>query len=246
MGGIAGFALGGLLGSMLFGGFGHGMGGMGGFGGIGLMEIILIAGAGLLLWTYLRRRRESRESAYATPDAPSGYRTASAYGASSESGGVVTPEMPMGGGELERGVANIRQMDPGFDPVVFAQRVRAEFTNVQSVLAVRDVNILRDRLTPEMAAVLSAQCDALKASGRTNFVQRIDIERADVSEAWQESGQDFVTVYFAGSMIDFTVDDRTGAVVEGSKTDPQKIEEFWTFSRSVGPNMWKLSAIQNS
>ena len=45
MGGIGGFLLGGLLGSMLFGGMG-GMGGMGGglFGGIGFMEILLIAG----------------------------------------------------------------------------------------------------------------------------------------------------------------------------------------------------------
>ena len=235
MGGLVGFALGGLLGSLLFGGLGRGF-------GFGLMDIILIGGAVLLLVAFLRRRREASEPAYAT---------ASGYGSASEGMDSATTrpgsvEMPAGRDDVERGVGYIRQMDPGFDPATFADRARTEFTNVQSVLAVRDVNILRDRLTPEMAAVLEAQCSALKSAGRTNFVQKIDIDRAEVTEAWQENGQDFVTVYFAGSMIDFTVDDRTGAVVEGSKTEPQKVEEFWTFTRAVGRNPWRLSAIQSA
>ena len=49
MGGLAGFALGGLLGSMLFGG------GMG--GGIGLMEILLIGGGIFLLFRMMKNRQ---------------------------------------------------------------------------------------------------------------------------------------------------------------------------------------------
>jgi len=45
-------------------------------------------------------------------------------------------------------------------------------------------------------------------------------------------------------MLDSTVDDTTGAVVAGSKTEPQDVEEFWTFTRPVGRNPWQLSAIQ--
>jgi predicted lipid-binding transport protein (Tim44 family) len=33
--------------------------------------------------------------------------------------------------------------------------------------------------------------------------------------------------------------------VNGAKT-PQEFEEFWTFTRSVGPNQWRLSAIQGA
>jgi predicted lipid-binding transport protein (Tim44 family) len=236
MGGIAGFALGGLLGSLLFGGFGHGLGG---FGGIGLMEIILIGGALFLLFRFLRRRQEAPEPAYAA-----GYGTAQAE--PSGWGAPAAVETPAGSdhGDLDRGVAYVRQMDPGFDPAVFAERVRTEFTNIQSVLAVKDADVLRDRLTPEMYTVLKGQCEALRAAGRTDYVQKVDVERSDVTEAWQESGQDFVTVYFVVSMIDYTLDDRTGQVVEGSRTEPQRVEEFWTFTRPVGPNRWKLSAIQ--
>jgi hypothetical protein len=46
-----------------------------------------------------------------------------------------------------------------------------------------------------------------------------------------------------GSLIDYTVD-AAGAVVAGSRTGPERFEEFWTFTRPVGPNTWVLTAIQ--
>jgi predicted lipid-binding transport protein (Tim44 family) len=75
-------------------------------------------------------------------------------------------------------------------------------------------------------------------------MEAVNVRTAELTEAWQESGQDFVTVYLAGSLVDYTVDDSTGAVVAGAKA-PQSFEEFWTFTRPVGPNAWRLSAIQS-
>ena len=37
-----------------------------------------------------------------------------------------------------------------------------------------------------------------------------------------------------------------GAVVAGSRTSPERFEEFWTFTRPVGPSAWKLTAIQTA
>ena len=44
-------------------------------------------------------------------------------------------------------------------------------------------------------------------------------------------------------LIDYTVEETTGQVVEGRKTDPVKFEEYWIFTRSVGNNPWQLSDI---
>jgi predicted lipid-binding transport protein (Tim44 family) len=77
-------------------------------------------------------------------------------------------------------------------------------------------------------------------------VEKIDLRGADVTEAWQEGGQDFVTVHLRGSMLDYTVDDASGNVVDGSRTTPAEVDEYWTFTRPVGPNRWKLSAIQTA
>ncbi len=242
MGGIAGFALGGLLGSMLFG---HGFG-----GGFGMLDLILIGVALFLLFSFLRRRREAaaqpgygQQPAYAMAGGPGGYDVGATAGSA---GTAVETEPPAQTVDLERGLGYIRQMDSGFDPAALVTWARGTYLDVQSTLRSRDMSSLRDRLAPEIYAQLQAQCDRLRGARQTNVVERIDVRRAELTEAWQETGRDYVTVYVAASMLDYTVDDGTGAVVEGSKTQPQDVEEFWTFTRPVGRNPWQLSAIQTA
>jgi predicted lipid-binding transport protein (Tim44 family) len=229
MGGLAGFALGGLIGSMLFGG---------GFGGgIGLLELVVIGGAIFFIVRMLRGRSE-------TP----AYAGAGAYGSGSEgwsSGGGTMIERPVRESDLDRGIEHIRSMDASFDPAAFADWAKETFADVQTGIVKRDLTGVRDRLTPQEFARLLSQCDELRSAGRTNRIERVQIGRAEVSEAWQESGQDWVTVYFAVSLVDYTVDDKSGAVVEGATT-PVDIQEYWTFTRPVGPKPWRLSAIQTA
>ena len=67
-----------------------------------------------------------------------------------------------------------------------------------------------------------------------------------VTEAWQETSQDFVTVRVLASLLDYTVDETSHQVVAGSHTEPVQCVEYWTFVRPVGPSPWKLSAIQQA
>jgi predicted lipid-binding transport protein (Tim44 family) len=241
MGGLAGFALGGLLGSMLFGGMGHGF-------GIGLLEILLIGAGIFLLVKFMRRRQvESAQPAYATAGGASGSYTGYAERVGPSGGGAAaTMEAPAAPSDLERGLSHIRQMDARFDPETFEMVARNAFLEVQQGVAQRDVTWLRDRVAPDLYATLQAQCDRLRAARQTNHVEQIRIQRAQVTEAWQESGRDFVTAHIAASLLDYTVDDSTGGVVEGSKSAVQNVEEFWTFTRSVGNNPWQLTAIQTA
>jgi predicted lipid-binding transport protein (Tim44 family) len=233
MGGLAGFALGGLLGSMLFGGMGHG------FGGVGLMDLLLIGGGLALLVMFLRRRRaEEPQPAYAGMGG--GYREPMAAPAA-----TVTAAPPEAS-DVERGLGHIGQMDARFDAGAFVAAARDMFFDVQAALTTRDMSRVREKLTPEMYADLQGQADELRAAGRTNRVERVDLRRSEITEAWQESGRDYVTVYLAGSLLDYTVDDATGSVVTGSATQRENVEEFWTFTRPVGPNAWRLSAIQSA
>ena len=235
MGGLAGFALGGLLGSMLFGGFGHGFG-----GGIGLLEIILIGGGLFLLFRFMSARRDA-QPAYATAGAP--------YAGGGYAGGgvqdVTVPEPSAVASDLDRGLAHIRSMDSTFDPGVVGDAARGLFGDVQRALTARDMSPVSARVTSRMYTELTSQCDRLRAARQSNRMEGVNVRRSEVTEAWQESGQDFVTVYLAGSLVDYTVDDTTGALVDGAKT-PQEFEEFWTFTRPVGPNPWRLSAIQSA
>jgi predicted lipid-binding transport protein (Tim44 family) len=247
MGGLAGFAIGGLLGSMLFGGMGLGSG-----LGIGLMDILLIGGGIALLVMFLRRRRAAEQPAYSRVGEPQ-----PAYAGMGSTYRTAEPERPMGGGgaatmeapqvdEIDRGLGHMRQMDPTLNPDALVAAARQTFTDVQAAVSTKDLARVRERVTPELYGELQQQVDEMRAARRTNRVERAQIRQSQITEAWQESGRDYVTVCLAGSIIDYTVDDATGAVVGGSATQPESFEEFWTFARPVGPNAWRLSAIQTA
>ena len=107
----------------------------------------------------------------------------------------------------------------------------------------RDMSAARDSMTPEMYARMQGQCADLRAQRRINRLENIAVRSTEVTEAWQERGQDFVTVVFTANVLDYTTDE-AGQLVDGSRTEPVKFEEFWTFVRPVGPGAWRLTAIQ--
>jgi predicted lipid-binding transport protein (Tim44 family) len=235
--------LGGMLGGLLVGGliggllFGHGFG-----GGIGLMEIVIIGGLIWLAFSFIRRRQQ--------PAAPSGYaasdeaRSAAWQQSSSAQygGGSVVESIP----DIERGIANIRQMDPDFDPKRAADAASDIFFKVQAAWMARDMSAASAVLTPEMQNILQRDCDKLRAERRINRLENIAIRSTDVTEAWQESGYDYVTVRFLANLLDYTTDESGAQVLEGSRTEPVKFEEYWTIVRPVGPNPFRLSAIQQA
>lgn len=240
MGGIGGLLLGGLIGSMLFGGIGRGL-----FGGIGLMEILIIGGLAYFALAYLRSRQQTAPAGSQGHAASHGA-DAAAWQPGSLSSATATLETPAAPSDLDRGVGHIRQMDGAFDPVRFAETASDLFFKVQAAWTARDMGSVRDLLTPEMHATLQEQCDRLRAERRVNRLENIAVRSAEVTEAWQEGGQDFVTVRFLANLLDYTVDETSNQVMEGSRTEPVKFEEYWTFVRPVGPHTWRLGAIQQS
>jgi predicted lipid-binding transport protein (Tim44 family) len=225
------------------------MGGLGGglFGGLGLLEILLIAGLAWFAFSWMRRRQATPEPA-----------TAGAYGSGYGIGGwqpersapsstatLDPPREVAEANDVERGISHIRQLDAAFDPAVFGETASDIFFKIQAAWVGRDMRRVGDLLTPEMQGILQDQCNRLRGEGRINRLENIAVRRAEVSEAWQERGQDYVTVYLLASVVDYTTDE-SGRIVDGSATEPVKFEEYWTFVRPAGPNAWKLSAIQQA
>lgn len=246
-GGMMGGMLGGLLLGGLLGGLFLGHGG----GGIGMLEILIIGGLAWFAISYMRRQQAAAPSGYAT-SAGYGSAPASRYDPSPAGGtavparGTATMEAPAGPSDLERGLAHIRQMDPGFDPRAFSETASDVFFKVQGAWTARSMAGVSSLLMPEMSGTLQQDCDRLKAEHKVNRLENIAVRSAEVTEAWQESGQDFVTVHFLASLLDYTTDESGAQVLEGSRTEPVKFEEYWTFTRPVGPTAFRLSAIQQA
>jgi predicted lipid-binding transport protein (Tim44 family) len=231
-----GFALGGLLCSMLFGGLGGGL-----FGGIGLLEILLIGGLLYFAFSYMRRRQQPAPAG-AYGYAPPQERETPSWQSEPRHGATAT--MVASENDLERGIRHIRQMDSDFDPVRFSDTASDVFFNIQAAWMARNMEPVRHLLTPEMYEQMQKDCDRLRMERRVNRLENIAVRSTEVTEAWQENGQDFMTVRFLASLLDYTVEEGSNRVLEGSNTTPVKFEEYWTLTRPVGPNPWKLSAIQ--
>ncbi len=232
---LAGGIMGGLLGGMLFRSLGFaGPGGAG--GGIGLFEIILLAGICYLIYRFVRKKRE-----YALA-APSGQNLYQQESVTPVSYGYQAAEPAPSG--VDEGLAHVRQMDASFDEGRFKDTAMDIFFRIQGSWMNRDLAPVSGLLTDEMKRIMQEELDRLLRERRVNRLENIAVRNVEIAEAWQESGQDYVTASIYANLLDYTTDDATGAVVSGSRTEPVKFEEYWTFTRPVGDNPWRLSAIE--
>jgi predicted lipid-binding transport protein (Tim44 family) len=237
--GMAGGLLGGLLFSSL--GFGHG----GGFGGgIGLFDIILIGGILYGIYWYLKRRKQ-KEAIATSP--------VSFY----QAAGPQSVPVPGFGGtagttpdedyirDRQQGIGHIKQMDPQFNADDFQNLCMDIFFKIQGAWANRDMAAARNLLTDEMFQTLQGEAERMRKEGKFNKLENIAVRSVAISEAWQEEGKDYITVHFLASLLDYTVAEN-GDLLAGSRTEPVKFEEYWTFVRPVGNNPWRLSAIDQA
>jgi predicted lipid-binding transport protein (Tim44 family) len=107
------------------------------------------------------------------------------------------------------------------------------------------MTVVRNILTEEMFGILHRDGEKLKTEKKINKLDNIAVRSVEITEAWQEGGMDFITVRFLASLLDYTVSE-SGELLSGSKTEPVKFEEYWTFTRPVGNNNWQLSAINQA
>ena len=69
-----------------------------------------------------------------------------------------------------------------------------------------------------------------------------------LSGAALKGATDYATVAMRFSLVDATIDQRSGNVVAGDATRPQQVTEVWTFARPAGSGTggWSLAAIQQT
>ena len=227
---MAGGMIGGLVGGMLFRSLGFG----GGYGAGGLFEIILIAGICYFIYRMIKKKRENQES-YQPSYREADYQQQPAVNQSWQA----EPEPE----DVSAGLVHVRQMDHSFDETRFKDNVMDMFFKIQGAWMNRNLSSVAGILSDDMRRNMQEDVDRLVREKRINKLENIAVRNVEITEAWQESGQDYITTLIYANLLDYTVDDQSGSVVAGSNVEPVKFEEFWTFTRPVGNNPWKLSAI---
>lgn len=237
--GLAGGIMGGFLGSMLFGGMAHaGMGGIGG-SGIGLFEILLIAGIGYFLFRRFIRPRlaQSYAGAGRIADENTHSHLFSGLGA-----GAAT-QAPLAEDPLVTGVREIWTVDYEFDPDVFKETAQDLFFKIQAGWTRRDVAVLKPFVGDQLLGEYERHFADLKARGHINRMENIAVRKVELISAGVQEDEVFVTVRFLANLLDYIVDEHSGAVVAGDPASSVKFEEEWTFAAPKGTRNWKLEGI---
>ncbi len=233
MGGLLGGAIGGLLLGSMFG-----MGGT----GMGILPIILLGVAAYFLY---RRFAASRQAGYqsATYSGQTGAVGAGFTGG--DSGGAGPPATPeIGGSLVADGLEQIRQSDRHFDANHFLEVASDVFFQIQAGWMRRDLDSYRHLLGSELAAEYAEHFAEMRRLGQINKLESIAIRNVEIVAAGSDDHEDFVTVQFAANLLDYTVDDQSGEVLDGSVSTPVKFQEQWSWARPVGTEEWKLEGIK--
>ncbi len=233
--GLAGGLLGGAIGGMLFGSM-FGAGGS----GMGILPILLLGGVGYFLYRKMMRGNQPGYS-----QGPGGYSgqqgQPGGFGQASAASPSPTPGSVMG---VEAGLDAIRSTDRNFDPNYFKEIASDVFFQVQAGWMRRDLESYRHLLGEQLASEYEGHFAEMREKGVINKLESIAVRKVEISDAGNTGSEDFVTVLFTANLLDYTVSDTTGDLVEGSMTEPVKFAEEWTWSRPVGTENWKLEGIK--
>ena len=150
--------------------------------------------------------------------------------ASSEGGSLIGSRL--GGGMAPAAGASVGSIPADFDVPAFVRNAKAQFLALQSANDARDLDRLRDFLTPEMFEAVRA--DVAQGGSATQQTEVFGLE-AEVLDVAQEDSRYVVSVRFTGS-----VRDQPGAV-------PEDLDETWHLTKPrTGFGGWVVAGIQQS
>lgn len=239
--GLAGGLLGGALGGMLFGSM-FGAGGS----GMGILPLLILGG--LAYFLYKRFTTKPRQNSYQSYQQNPGQQGSSNVfgGAFGNSAQPPPSTLNIGGNLLEEGINQIRETDRDFDPSHFTEVASDVFFQVQAGWMRRDLDSYKHLLGEQLAGEYAGHFAEMRSKGHINKLESIAVRNLEIVQAGSDGQEDFVTVSFSANLLDYTVDDKSGELVEGSMTTPIKFNEEWTWARPVGTQDWKLEGIKEA
>ena len=159
------------------------------------------------------------------------------------SGGAAgIPSMPIAPlGDVASAPTSFDQLkadDPNFSEQAFYGRVNEMFLAIQKAWEARNMEPARRFLSQEQFQVLADGVGEYVRNGQINKLDSIHIDHVQPVSVTREGGSDYVKVMITASVIDYTVDERTGQLVNpgllGDGKTLKTFDEYWTLVRKVG------------
>ncbi len=130
-------------------------------------------------------------------------------------------------------IAELQQRDPSFVWQAFQARVGLVYGEFQVAWSARDLAKMRAYLSDNLFQMQSYWVDAYVKQGLRNMNDNARIEGIELARVDSDAFYDAITVRVRAVGLDYTVSDRDGRVVSGSKSRERRYTEYWTLIRGV-------------
>ncbi|MCX8022709.1 MAG: Tim44 domain-containing protein [Syntrophorhabdaceae bacterium] len=138
---------------------------------------------------------------------------------------------------------HIKEMDPAFDENRFKELAEDMFFKIQGAWTRRDLTSIQNIISPELMRHFKREIDEYLEKGLVNRLENIAIRQVEIVDAGQRFGEEYITVKFLASLLDYKIDEKTNQIISGSAIEPVKFIEYWTFQRKIGDKNWVLGGI---
>jgi predicted lipid-binding transport protein (Tim44 family) len=132
----------------------------------------------------------------------------------------------------------VKATDPNFSEQLFYGRVNEMFLSVQKAWEARNMEPARRFLSQQQFEVLEGGVGEYVRNGQINKLDSIHIDKINPVSVTREGDSDYVKVILTATVIDYTIDERTGQIVNpdvlGDGKTPKTFDEYWTLVRKVG------------
>lgn len=133
-----------------------------------------------------------------------------------------------------RNVSEYNSIDPNFSAADMTEKISNLYVRFQNCWTAKDIDPLRPYLTDAMFAQMDRQLDGYRQRKETNRVERISVLGVRLLGWKQENGKDVMIARLDTRIVDYVVDDRTGAILRGSSKTEKFMTYEWSLVRTTG------------
>ncbi len=131
-------------------------------------------------------------------------------------------------------IGNIKQIDPNFSEAAMKEKISNLYVQMQNAWQDKEFDPMRPHMTDALYSQFARQLEEMVKANCTNYVERIAVLSVDLAGWTQDQVNDSVVAVLNTRIVDYTVNDKTGALISGSKTAEKFMCYEWTLIRSKG------------
>lgn len=131
-------------------------------------------------------------------------------------------------------IEDFKQIDTGFDEEKFKEELSERYVKFQRSWQNRDMSDLREYLTDEFYAQCEGNLDNYIRNDQRNIIENIIVHSVDIKGWKHDNTNDVIIAELKTEITDYVINDRTGEVIRGSKTDRRVMQYEWALVRKSG------------